>query len=89
MFTLMIFLILALSAWTIATYIKNDEKKDEIETRVINIFGGSKILFLAIKDLVQMLMLESVKSDKSSNKTPDTNVTLLKVQEKDKENKAA
>ena len=89
MFTLVFFLILALAAWTITTYIKNDNKKEEIETRVINILGGSKILFSAIKDLVQMLMQESVNIDESKNKPADTNVSLLNIQENEKENKAA
>ncbi len=91
MITIIFLLVLGLSGWTISTLMSQGKHQEEIKEELGNIFESLKYLSNSITALIKILMKDSISSAKEGDfQAVKANVIdLLKVEKKDKEDKAA
>ena len=91
MITIIFLLVLGLSGWTISTLMSQGKHQEEIKEELGNIFESLKYLSNSITALIKILMKDAISSAKEGDfQAVKANVIdLLKVEKKDKEDKAA
>ena len=90
MITLVFLLVLGLAGWTVSTLISKGKHQEEIKNELVNIFESFKYLSTSVSALVQLLMKDSISSDKEDDFGPIKSnvVDLLKLDNKEKEEAA-
>ena len=91
MITIFILLVIGLAGWTISTLMSQGEHQGEIKGALANIFESLKLLSSSVKDLIKLLMKDSISSAKNGDfKAVKANViNLVTFDKKEKDNKAA
>ena len=90
MITLIILLVLGLSAWTASTLMSNGKHQEEIKKELANIFESFMYLSTSITALVKLLMKDSISSAREDDFGPIKSnvIDLLKLEKKEKEEAA-
>ena len=91
MITIVMLLVLGLSAWTISTLMSKGKHQEEIKNELANIFESLKYLSSSVTALVKLLMKDSISSAKEDDfVVMKANVIdLLKVEKKEQADKVA
>tara|TARA_Y100001968_G_C18927910_1_gene512843 strand:+ start:200 stop:472 length:273 start_codon:yes stop_codon:yes gene_type:complete len=90
MITLILLLVLGLSAWTVSTLMSKGKHQEEIKNELGNIYESFKYLTSSITALVKLLMKDSISSAKDDDFGPIKSnvIDLLKLEKKEKEEAA-
>tara|TARA_B100000700_G_scaffold326097_1_gene436679 strand:+ start:2038 stop:2313 length:276 start_codon:yes stop_codon:yes gene_type:complete len=91
MVTIVFFLVLGLSGWTISTLMSKGKHQEDIKAELGNIFESLKYLSSSITSLVKLLMKDSISSAKEDDfgSMKANVIDLLKVDKTAKEDKVA
>ena len=87
MITLVFFLFLGLTGWTVSTLMSKGKHQEEIKQELTNIFESLKYLSTSVSTLVKLLMKDSIASAKDDDFGPIKSnvIDLLKLEKNEEE----
>tara|TARA_Y100001968_G_scaffold314554_1_gene340086 strand:+ start:177 stop:584 length:408 start_codon:yes stop_codon:yes gene_type:complete len=68
-------LVVFLSGWTITTYFVKEDSQQVIKKELKNLYNISKMFFISIKNLIEILVRNSLSSYSSERSTTETTTT--------------